>query len=661
VNRFLDVTELWLIDLRRHSEITAFLASLSKVCSIFTTGLIPPNVNLARRNPDIHWDKYRLRVASEITHLPRQSSTEPSLVAMTSSGIGGANGSCIIEGPPLTKRHSLPSFWRVGVSVPQLLIAGGLSPRSAEAVIESLKTQTLVKSLDDLALTYGRRARSMTWRAFSIVDCAREETKFSKPILSTKNQQPVIFVFSGQGPQHLHSMCSCGYKVISWLMLKLSVGREMYRTCRSFRETVDEMDAVYERITGKSLIRDWGLFGDSVATQTLLPQDIWPISVTLPSLTVIHCALFDALTNLGVIPAALIGHSAGETAVLYASGAGSKAMVLELSIARGKAMTILESKDGAMAAVNSAPEHVLDIITSTIAELGPAPLEIGCFNALDAVTLSGSAAHVDRAVQKAKDLGIFAAKLRTRVPVHSAMMDLCEDEYRSLVANVFSRHRLRAPDIPVYSSATGRLLDVPLDAEYFWLNTRHAVRFTDAVEALAANYSEPTFIELGPHPVLTSYLTSLVPSHTSVVCPLRRPNLKKGELDVEVESLLVALGQLITVGHNCVNIAMLVDPKAQLLQEAPSYPFNPKEVPYWVSSVDVNRYTQDRHGPLNYRHMRVNASTHPSLAQHVIKGEPIMPAAAYIEMASSSRLRKHLICSCDATGTRVRCSQTLGR
>jgi acyl transferase domain-containing protein len=185
------------------------------VCSIFSTGLIPPNVNLTRRNPDIHWDEWRLRVASEITHLPCQSSTGRSLVAMTSSGIGGANGSCIIEGPPLMRRHSPFSFWRVGVSVPQLLIAGGLSPRSAEAVIESLKTQTLVESLDDLALTYGRRARSMTWRAFSIVDSVRQETKFSKPILSTKHQQPLIFIFSGQGPQHLHSMCPWGRKMIS--------------------------------------------------------------------------------------------------------------------------------------------------------------------------------------------------------------------------------------------------------------------------------------------------------------------------------------------------------------------------------------------------------------------------------------------------------------
>ena len=65
----------------------------------------------------------------------------------------------------------------------------------------------------------------------------------------------------------------------------------------------------------------------------------------------------------------------------------------------------------------------------------------------------------------------------------------------------------------------------------------------------------------------------------------------------------------------------------------PSYPFNTKAVPYHSDSASFNRQFQGRNGPLNYSGLRVNTQTHPVLAQHVIKGEPIMPAAGFIEMA----------------------------
>ncbi|TFY50935.1 hypothetical protein EVJ58_g10823, partial [Rhodofomes roseus] len=48
-----------------HLEITAFLASLCKVCGLFETGVLPPNVNLAARNPAIRWDAYKLHVPLE--------------------------------------------------------------------------------------------------------------------------------------------------------------------------------------------------------------------------------------------------------------------------------------------------------------------------------------------------------------------------------------------------------------------------------------------------------------------------------------------------------------------------------------------------------------------------------------------------------------------
>ena len=45
----------------------------------------------------------------------------------------------------------------------------------------------------------------------------------------------------------------------------------------------------------------------------------------LPAITMLQLALVDALAAAGVAPDAVIGHSAGETAVLAASGSASLA------------------------------------------------------------------------------------------------------------------------------------------------------------------------------------------------------------------------------------------------------------------------------------------------------------------------------------------------
>ena len=203
----------------RHLEITAFLASLCKVCGALERRVIPPNVNFRTPNPAIEWDKYRLRVPVEPEPLRAQAPNGIPLIAMTSSGIGGANGHAVIEGAPALLTPNM--FWRADAkkSVPVLLVAGGLSPRSATAVGEALAHVIAGDHQDaslapGLAQTFGRRARSMTWRAFAVAsgDGGSRALTFSKPVLTPKARPPIVFVFSGQGTQHYQSECVCTCK-----------------------------------------------------------------------------------------------------------------------------------------------------------------------------------------------------------------------------------------------------------------------------------------------------------------------------------------------------------------------------------------------------------------------------------------------------------------
>ncbi|EJD43640.1 ketoacyl-synt-domain-containing protein [Auricularia subglabra TFB-10046 SS5] len=567
-----------------HLEITAFLASLSK------------------------WDRHRMRVPLTVESLSSRSGSGKYLVSLTSSGIGGANGHCVVESGPDAPSTRSP-FWREDPPA-QLLIAGALSPRALPGVQENIGRDAISYPLGDVALTYNRRARSLTWRSFAVTK-DQVPPKFTAPRLSSTLPPQFVFVFSGQGPQHL------------------LMGKELFDQCIPFRNTVLELDELYSEITGESLRLDHGLFGGS-GSKAL--GDIWPIAVTLPALTVFQLALFDTLVSIGVKPDALVGHSAGEVAVLYASGAGSKALALEVSIARGKAMSRLEQHAGTMAAVNCSAVDAERLLATVIDELGPGALEIACYNADDAVTLSGSEAHVDAAVSKAKSAGMFAQRLRTRVPVHSSMMELCRDEYCSSLRRVFARYSLSPCTIPVYSSATGLPLDSMLDAEYFWMNSRGPVRFTAAIRSATQGVAQPAFVEIGPHPVLNGYIRALTGDAALATCPARRPT-RKGVSVTEAELFLSSIGELCALGRLGVDFRAIAGAKAEPLPVAADYPFSRKVIPSGHLSGESVRFSKRRRGPLNYDGMRINQETHPSLSDHVIKGEAIMPAAGYLEMA----------------------------
>ena len=408
------------------------------------------------------------------------------------------------------------------------------------------------------------------------------------------------------------------------------MGRELFKTCVPFHDSVLELDGVYKDATGTSLIADLGLFADSGVPDSL--GDVWPISITLPALAVLQLALVDTLAALGVKPDMAVGHSAGETAVLYASGAASKAMALELAIARGQAMELLEPHDGTMAAVACSAGRAKEIIAEVTADLGPAVLEIGCYNAPDAVTLSGATGHVTAAVQRAKAAGILATRLRTKIPVHSSMMSYCQADYQERVEKVFKKYDIGPTRIEVYSALTGGLLGTPYDARYFWDNTYGPVMFDPAVKAIRAHHPQAIFVELGPHPVLSGYISAIAGQGSTILCPLKRS--KTVGID-ELTPFMDFIGRLVCTGYPNVDMDMLYGTTVSAGADVPPYPFARKEVPYVAPTFEITRQRQVRNGPLNYPQLRINTHTHSGLADHIIKHEPIMPAAGFLEMVSA--------------------------
>lgn len=188
----------------RHTEIVAFLASLCKVLSVFKTGTIPPAANLHTLNPAIEWERYKLHAPTRATPLPCRSGTI-SLVSIASSGIGGSNGHVVLEGPPIVP---VPDRSVISSSGPALLMACGLSSRSAASIGQSLQGLLSAGTADLHALStvLGRRAKQMSWRSYAVVEeGSLNAVSFSAPQHCPRTKPPILFLFSGQGPQHVDS------------------------------------------------------------------------------------------------------------------------------------------------------------------------------------------------------------------------------------------------------------------------------------------------------------------------------------------------------------------------------------------------------------------------------------------------------------------------
>jgi acyl transferase domain-containing protein len=182
-------------------------------------------------------------------------------------------------------------------------ILGALTPKALHSLVQSYKEECA--GIAPLALCdhLGSRARQMPWRAYAIAD-SLEAAAFHEPVMVGKRPNPLVYCFSGQGPQH-------------WQQ-----GRDLMTVYSAFRESIYDCDKVHKEYTGRSFLEETGLFVTDAPKSSLLAKNInWPANIISVAITFFQIALFDLFVSLGVKPDAIIGHSIGETAVLYTSGA----------------------------------------------------------------------------------------------------------------------------------------------------------------------------------------------------------------------------------------------------------------------------------------------------------------------------------------------------
>lgn len=610
---FCVVSNWSIVHFSRHLECAAFLASLVKACHIFDKGIIPPTVNFSIPNRSISWDM-GLDVVTEPTPLRYETNDKAPLISIASAGIGGSTGHVVLEAPPF---RNFDRSFKPEQGTPVLFLLGGLTPKAVQDIgkqIAHLRDEYDV--VLENAVYASRQARQLPWRSFLI---HRNDAAFvvdvPRPVLAPTTIPKLAFVFSGQGPHNAQ------------------MGHQLFQQYPVFRSTVLELDEIHRQVMGYSFLDATGLFSREIKDPRIL-QKKWPVILTLPALVMVHIGVFELIKRMGIQPAYLLGHSAGETALIYASGAGSKAMAMEVALARGLAMTCTESMDGAMAVVGCSAVNCQILIDKIHQDHGVEPdLEISCFNKPDSVVVSGKRDLVEGVIGLAKAQGTFAQGIHTLVPGHCKYIEHCRKEHHRLMQDIFLRYPDPCvPAIPVFSTCRPGEMVKEFTPEYFWDNARNPVYFSDAISRVLGqnNPSETFFIEISPHPVLSDAIAAHGVPVDRIICPMQRFPREAYDPHHETICLLSNTAQLSLAGYDHLDLSGFY---GVWKHRKPlfNHPLQRLQVPPFKTFA---RSGGQPNNPLLSSLPLLNTNVINLFSQHRVENVPVVPATGWLEMVS---------------------------
>lgn len=276
----------------------------------------------------------------------------------------------------------------------------------------------------------------------------------------------IIFMFSGQGSQYFH------------------MGRELYEQVSVFHEKMRQLDAVFQKATGKSAIKY--MYDEN----RLKSDDFSDLFYTHPAIFMIEVAVTHMLTAKGIHPHRVIGSSMGE----YAAGAAAGVFRPEDALAGLiDQVRLLKkfSQPGGMIAILASPVLYDEVpILHHHAQLAAVNNESHFVIAADSKGLN----TVERYLRLKK---ITYLRLPVTVPFHSAHIESAGEAIRECLAHI----SCQSPRVPFYSSVTGKRED-HLTASYFWDVLRKPIQFSKALREAVEHRS--ILIDLGPSGTLAN-------------------------------------------------------------------------------------------------------------------------------------------------------------
>lgn len=586
-----------------HLEAASGIAGLIKTALCLKHNAVPANLHFNNPNPALGYETSNLKVPTSLERLPED---EDSLASINSFGFGGTNAHIVLKqynsshvdvhATPLKSDHFI-----LPVSAKSIPALKEMAAKFRKHIQENGDQfeQILSNAIYRKSSLSQRLAIFATSREDIIEKLeAYEENLLLKGVNQGEamTQKPkIVFVYTGMGPQW-------------WKM-----GRGLMETEIVFNRAVKECDDDFKEISG------WSIYEElSKPMETSRVKDA---NIAQPANFVIQVALTRLMEYYGITPDAVVGHSVGEVASTYISGALSLKEALYVSYHRSRLQHSTAGK-GAMLAVGLLEDEVLEMIKPY------KDVSIAAINSPKALTLSGDSESLKELLEKIESAGAFCRLLDVTVPYHSPIMSLIKDELLDSLENIKGAET----KIDLYSTVTGaKISGHEINNDYWWKNVREPVLFSKAIDTIAGD-DYKIFIEIGPHPVLRNSMMECV-NNSKDFYFLQTLNHK----EAEQTNFFDNVSKLFTLGYP-IKWDRWIEKSPYM--PLPTYPWQKEYL--WRESKEAltNRkenkslfFNSKVDSPLEAYEFELNEFFFPFLNDHTVHGKVIFPGAGYIGLA----------------------------
>ena len=599
-----------------HLEPASGIAGLMKLLVAFKHGVIPPSLNFETPNPNIPFAALNLQVVTKLCHLAPPGVL--ALAGINSFGFGGTNAHAILAAPPAPARK-IPEPACGRVALPLLLSAR--STDALRALAASWRDVLKETNRADVPALLRGSARHRDQYAHRMVVTGANAAALSEQLEAWLGDQPAPGVVTGQSNGGGLAFVYTG-NGSQWA----GMGRDALRTNAPFRAAFADLDEQLAPGLGWSITAR--LASDDLA------DTLRHAAVAQPLLFAIQVATVSALRSFGLRPSAHVGHSAGEVAASWGSGALSLEQACHVITQRSLLQDATHGLGGmaTLAIGQTAAE-------SLIAGIDPL-LAVAAVNGASTVTIGGPVGAIELLEDAARDLRIHCCRLDLDYAFHSPLMEPIRLPLLAALDGLSSAE----PRDALISTVTGEKVGAAeLNADYWWRNVRYPVRFGDAIDRLIGD-GVRTFLEIGPQPMLQHYLRDALNRAGEagrVIATLsRRP--------VAIDPFAAAVAECQVAGADITSAACF-DGVAHV-RGLPLYPYQRQRYTAGrtVEAVEVISPVAD-HRLLGFRDpasrdawmSHLSTASEPWLADHVVHGAAILPAAAIIEMALATARVRH--------------------
>jgi acyl transferase domain-containing protein/NADPH:quinone reductase-like Zn-dependent oxidoreductase/SAM-dependent methyltransferase len=443
-----------------HMECASTIGSIIKVALMAYHGKLVPSIKCATPSPNVDW-----------THMRVQTSVEPlppaSWLGVNAFGFGGSNVHVVMRshaGPADTKNENET---KKKERVP--LVIGADSEASLRRMMAAggdAATLCIRSQLNPLNRPYKMLAFDVGSNA------PRGADHMTVVPTSSPLRPPLVFVFPGQGSQHV------------------DMGRILYRAYPVFASAIDRVASAYHLATGLHPVHDIDMFRGEATERS---RAVYDIDYSLICLFTHQVALFELVRSAGVPVGVVVGHSVGELAAAYACGMADLDTLVHIVAVRTRVMKRHDGLGGMMAV--SDPPDIADV----------SGVWVACYNSATDVTLGGTHEALETVASVCRAERRFHRRLDVTNAYHTPLLGCMEDEMCAALTGV----QAHAPSCACYSTVTGARVLVAHTARYFWDNVVSPVKFFHAVRAIAEDIPGAMFVECGAHPVLRKYISDM--------------------------------------------------------------------------------------------------------------------------------------------------------